>query len=79
MANITVTAGAGRTVPVHPTIATGPGGTQLLLKPGDELEVDEGNTLVQRWRRNGDFVRVDKPRSRPAGERFSPAPAEKAS
>lgn len=76
MANITVTAGPGRTVPVHNSIATAPGGTLLYVKPGDELEVDDASTFVQRALRNGDFVRVDKPRPRPAGERFSAAPVE---
>ena len=73
MAKITVTAGEGRTYPVHHTIATAPGGALQLLQPGDELEVDDSHTTIQRSLRNGDLVRVDKPRARPPGERFSPA------
>jgi len=73
MAKITVTAGEGRTFPVHHTIATAPGGTLQLLRPGDELEVDDSHTTIQRALRNGDLVRVNQPRPRPSGERFSPA------
>jgi hypothetical protein len=73
MAKITVTAGEGRTFPAHHTIATAPGGALLLLRPGDELEVDDGHTSIQRALRNGDLVRVAQPRARPPGERFSPA------
>lgn len=69
MATITVTAGEGRTVPVHSSIATAPGAQQLFLKPGDELDVEESNYLVQRSLRNGDFVRVkSKPATKPAKE-----------
>lgn len=46
----------------------------MLLQAGDELEVDDANTLVQRALRCGDLVRVQKPRARPAGERFIAAP-----
>lgn len=74
MALITVTAGAGRTVPLHHTIATGPGGTLQYVREGDELEVDDAQTPIQRALRNGDLVRVASPRPRPEGERFSPAP-----
>src|SRR5215470_7201739 len=76
MAKITVTAGEGRTFPVHPSIATAPGGALQLLRPGDELEVDDSHTTIQRALRNGDLVRVanPRPRPRPQGERFSPAP-----
>jgi hypothetical protein len=74
MAKITVTAGEGRTFPVHHTIATAPGGTLQLLRSGDELEVDDSHTSIQRALRNGDLVRVAQPRARPPGERFSPAP-----
>jgi hypothetical protein len=73
MAKITVTAGEGRTFPVHHTIATAPGGVLQLLRPGDELEVDDSHTTIQRALRNGDLVRVANPRPRPPGERFSPA------
>src|SRR5262249_31158705 len=73
MGQITVTAGEGRTFPMHHTIATAPGGTLLLLRPGDELEVDDSHTSVQRGLRNGDVVKVANPRARPSGERFSPA------
>ena len=73
MAKITVTAGEGRTFPVHHSIATAPGGTLQLLRPGDELEVDDSHTSIQRALRNRDLVRVAQPRSRPPGERFSPA------
>ena len=76
MAKITVTAGPGRTVPMHHTVATGPGGAHLLLGPGDELEVDDAITDVQRRLRAGDLVRVEKPRPRAAGERFSAATVE---
>lgn len=72
MAKITVTAGEGRTFPVHHTIATAPGGTLQLLRPGDELEVDDSHTSIQRALRNGDLVRVNQPRARSPGERFSP-------
>jgi hypothetical protein len=48
MAKITVTAGEGRTFPVHHTIATAPGGALQLLRPGDELEVDDSHTSIQR-------------------------------
>ncbi len=74
MAKITVTAGEGRTFPMHPSIATAPGGTLLLLRPGDEFEVDDSHTTIQRALRNGDLVRIAQPRARPPGERFSPAP-----
>jgi hypothetical protein len=74
MAKITVTAGDGRTFPMHHTIATAPGGALRLLKPGDELEVDDSHTTIQRALRNGDLLRVAQPRARPPGERFSPAP-----
>jgi hypothetical protein len=74
MGQITVTAGEGRTFPMHHTIATAPGGTLLLLRPGDELEVDDSHTIIQRALRNRDLVRVANPRPRPPGERFSPAP-----
>lgn len=69
MATIKVTAGEGRTVPVHSSIATAPGATLLLLKQGDELEVEESNALVQRALRSGDFVRVTtKPATKPSKE-----------
>lgn len=58
MARIKVTAGEGRTVPVPSSIATAPGAALLYLKPGDELEVDESNTHVQRMLGDGDFVRL---------------------
>jgi hypothetical protein len=74
MAKITVTAGEGRTFPVHHTIATAPGGVLQLIRPGDELEVDDSHTTIQRALRNVDLVRVGKPRARPPGERFSAAP-----
>ena len=73
MANITVTAGEGRAFPVHHTIATAPGGALQLLRPGDELEVDDSHTNIQRALRNGDLVRVASPRARSRGERFSAA------
>jgi hypothetical protein len=73
MAKITVTAGEGRTFPAHHTIATAPGGALQLLRSGDELEVDDSHTSIQRALRNGDLVRVAQPRPRPPGERFSPA------
>lgn len=71
MAQITVSAGEGRTFPMHYSIATGPGGTLLLLRPGDELEVNDSDIRIQRALRNGDLVRVSKPRVRKPGERFS--------
>ena len=74
MGKITVTAGKGRTFPVHHTIATAPGGALQLLRPGEELEVDDSHTTIQRALRNGDLERVTQPRARPPGERFSPAP-----
>jgi hypothetical protein len=73
MGQITVTAGEGRTFPVHHSIATAPGGALQLLRPGDELEVDDSHTAIQRALRNRDLMRVANPRSRPPGERFSPA------
>jgi hypothetical protein len=76
MGKITVTAGNGRTVPIHHSIATGPGGALRLLVTGDELEVDDAHTSIQRSLRNGDLVRVARPRARDAGETFSAAPAE---
>lgn len=42
----------------------------MLLRPEDELEVDDADTHVQRALRNGDLVRVKQPRERPTGERF---------
>jgi hypothetical protein len=77
MAKATVTAGAGRTVPVPTSIATAPGGRLLYLRRGegdngDELEVDDADTWVNRSLRNGDLERVASPRPRPEGERFSP-------
>lgn len=74
MAKITVTSGEGRTFPVHHSVATAPGGALQLLRPGDELEVDDSHTSIQRALRNGDLVQVAQPRPRPPGERFSPAP-----
>src|SRR5512143_2221640 len=74
MAKIIVTAGEGRTYPVHHTIATAPGGLLQLIRPGDELEVDDSHTSIQRALRNGDLVRIANPRPRPPGERFSPTP-----
>lgn len=74
MAKITVTAGAGRRTPIHPSIATAPGGQLLLLVEGDELEVDDAHMSIQRARRNGDLVLVEHPRPRADGERFSPRP-----
>jgi len=75
MAIITVTARPGRMVPIHHTVAAGPGGGLLLLRPGDELDVDSSHTSVQRaLRPNGDLVLVAQPRPRPEGERFSAAP-----
>jgi hypothetical protein len=69
MATIKVTAGKGRTVPVHSSIATAPGATLLLLREGDELDVEESDALVQRSLRNGDFVRVEpKPAPKPSKE-----------
>lgn len=62
MAKIKVTAGEGRLVPVHSSLATAPGATQLMLKPGDEIEVEESHPLVQRQLRNGDFV-LAKPKT----------------
>ena len=58
---------------MHPLIATAPGGALLLLRPGDELEVDEGHTHIQRSVRNGDLVKVARPRVRAPGEWFSSA------
>ena len=74
MGKITVTAGEGRTYPLHPSIATAPGGALRLLGPGEEHEVDDSHTTIQRALRNGDLMKVDKPRARPPGELFSPAP-----
>lgn len=65
---IVVTAGPGRVVPVHSSVATAPGAQLLILKPGDELAVDPGSTLVQRALRNGDLVRVEKKTGKPAKE-----------
>jgi hypothetical protein len=73
MAKITVTASEGRTYPLHPSIATAPGGALRLLGAGDEHEVDDSHTTIQRALRNGDLMKVDKPRARPPGERFSAA------
>jgi len=73
MAKITVTAGEGRTYPLHPTIATAPGGALRLLGAGDEHEVDDSHTTIQRALRNGDLVKVKEPRARQPGERFNPA------
>lgn len=67
MATIKVTAGKGRTVPVHSSIATAPGATQLLLREGDELDVDDSNALIQRSLRNGDLVRI-APTTKPSKE-----------
>jgi len=74
MAKITVTARPGRVVPIHSTVAPGPAGAPLMLNPGDELEVDDSLTLVQRALR-GDLEVVENPRPRPPGERFSAAVA----
>lgn len=62
MAKIKVTAGAGRTTPIPPHIATAPGARTLFLTPGNELEVDDGDAFVIRSRDNGDLVLVtEKP------------------
>lgn len=58
MAKIKVTAGPGRTVPVPTSVATAPGAAMLLLREGDELEVEETDTHVRRSLIDGDFVRV---------------------
>jgi hypothetical protein len=47
MGQITVTAGEGRTFPVHHTIATAPGGALQLIRQGDEFEVDDSHTTIQ--------------------------------
>lgn len=62
MARIKVTAGPGRTVPVPTSVATAPGAAMLLLREGEEIEVDDTDTHVQRTLMDGDFVRVtEKP------------------
>lgn len=58
MAQIKVTAGEGRLVPIDRSIATAPGAQQLYLKPGDELEVDNGHSSIQRQLRSGDLVEL---------------------
>lgn len=60
MAAIRVTAGEGRETPLHSSIASAPGAGLLILKPGDEIDVEESNYLVQRALRSGDLVVVVK-------------------
>lgn len=74
MATIRVTAGKDRLVPIHKSMATAPGGALLYLRPGDELEVDDSDAHTIRYLRDGDFVKVEKPRELAAGERFIAAP-----
>ena len=73
MAMITVTAGEGRETPIPTSIATGPGGTMIRLKPrpakgleidGEVYEVtlDDSHHYVFRALRNGDLVIV-KPKA----------------
>lgn len=66
MAKIKVTAGAGRTVPLHSSVATAPGGRLKLLKAPEAIEVEETNLLVQRAMATGDLVRVETVASSPA-------------
>lgn len=69
MATIKVTAREGRTVPVHSSLGTAPGAELLVLKPGDVLEVDDANPLVQRaLRPGGDLVRVAETAAKPTKE-----------
>lgn len=58
MAQIKVTAGDGRLVPIDTSIATAPGAQPLYLKPGDELEVEATHPAVQRQLRSGDLVEL---------------------
>lgn len=60
MAKIIVTAGAGRMLPIPSSLGMAPGGGQLRLQPGDELELEESLTFVVRALRNGDAVRVTR-------------------
>jgi hypothetical protein len=68
MAKIWVTAGEGRLVPVPSSIATAPGARLLYLGAGEKLEVEEGDSHVQRSLRNGDFVRTSAPVAPKKGE-----------
>lgn len=58
MSKIKVTAGEGRSTPLPRSLASGPGATLLILKHGDEVEVDERDAYVIRALDNGDLVRV---------------------
>lgn len=68
MAQIKVTAGPGRIVPVPAALGTAPGARQLLLNAdadgsrpehSRELLVEESEIFTQRGLRNGDLVRVE--------------------
>jgi hypothetical protein len=60
MDKIYVTAADGRLVPIHGTVATAPGLTQLVIKPGDVVELPL-TALVQRRLAAGDLIRVAMP------------------
>jgi hypothetical protein len=55
---IRVTAGPGRTYPVHPSLASGPGATQIFLVAPQVIEVPAGATDVIRALADGDLVEV---------------------
>lgn len=59
MAKIKVTAGEGRTTPIDRSIATAPGAAQLYLHHGEELEVEETHSSIQRQLRSGDLIRLE--------------------
>lgn len=59
MPKIKVTAGEGRMVPIPPHLGTSPGARTLILKPGEPLEVDDGDAFVSRARDNGDLVLLE--------------------
>lgn len=60
MDKIYVTAADGRVVPIHGSVANGPGLSQLVIKPGDVVELPL-TSLVQRRINAGDLVRVESP------------------
>lgn len=68
MARIFITATDGKVVPLHSSDATGPGATNLLVRPGDVVEVEKSAAIIRRLRA-GDLVEVAAPTALPAKER----------
>jgi hypothetical protein len=75
MATIKVTAGAGRTVPLHSSVATAPGARLKLLVAPEVIEVDDTNVHVQRSLADGDLIKATDAPSPSSASSPTPAPA----